>query len=115
MMIIQLVRFILATLANFAVFLIAYDLIQNPKYGFGIFLIFGFFIPIRIIMILTASNVNWSKKLLFLSSSTTIVFLSLYWSRYNEDWLLMFILGIAAIDSLVDLNSVVKTVKELKR
>lgn len=108
----QLFRFLLASIFDLLVILVSYDLITNPKYGFGIYLIFGFFIPFRIIMILTVPEVNWRKKLLLISTSMGVFFLSLYWAKGNQNCILYVILVISLWDLFKDLSAVITIIKK---
>jgi hypothetical protein len=101
-MLLKSIRYSFALLFDVAVLLVTYDLLIDLKYGFGIFLLFGFFVPFRMILILTAPQISRNRKMLFLATSFVTLLLSIYWSRNNLDWLLWLICGLATIDVFVD-------------
>lgn len=101
-MLLKSIRYSFALLFDVAALLVTYDLLIDLKYGFGIFLLFGFFVPFRMILILTAPQISRSRKMLFLATSFVTLLLLIYWSRNNLDWLLWLICGLATIDVFVD-------------
>ncbi len=109
----QIIRFLLATLIDLGVIFISFDLIVDPKYGYGIFIIFVFLIPIRLIMIFTSPNMQINKKFILSSTSFSVFLLSLIWAQYNYSGLLMIIIGIVIVDFGVDLNLCLKSVKQI--
>lgn len=106
-MALQKLRYLLATSVDFLIIFFAINLIVDMKYGFEIFIIFGFLVPIRIIMVATLVDVSIKKKLLSLFSALLIFMLAIYWGHNNENWILYLIIVIASVDFIRDLKNTI--------
>lgn len=114
-MFMQTLRYVLAAIANFLIAFYAIDLLMDIKYGFTIFLIFGFLVPIRMVMIMTLENKSFQKKLLNLVSSFIILVLAIYWGRHNEEWLLYVIALFAVIEFVRDIRNTLLVIKSTEK